>query len=206
MESIGKYLKELRESKNLSFEEISEQTRTSIDYLQIMENDEFEKFASIGYARATLYSYVRFLKGNEVNVINLFDNIYHVDNKKHYLDDSSGSRNFPKKYLLSTQTIGFFFLFILVIFLGGLTWHFAKSGLLKSPFKTIMKNEKKLEASENMKTKIALKDTLLKKTLAQEIAKKEITINEKSFLDTTDYVNQLIFNGEDSPLNYKKLN
>ena len=69
-----------------------------------------------------------------------------------------------------------------------------------------MKNEKQKEPSEKMKNKIAIKDTILKKAIAEEIAKNEIKINEISFLDTTDYVNQLLFVGKNSPLNYKKIN
>ncbi len=206
MESIGLYLKELRESKNLSLEDISEKTRMPVKYLQIIEENKFEEFASIGYARASISSYVKFLKGDEVKVINTFDEKFHVNNRKHYIAESSGSKDFPKKYLLSTQLIAYFFLTLLVIFLGTVTWHFAKSGMLKSPFKTIMKNDKKMEPSAKMKNKIAIKDTILKNAIADEIAKNEIKINEKSFLDTTDYVNQLLFDNKNNPLNYKKLN
>ena len=206
MESIGIYLKELRESKNLSFEEISEKTRIPISYLYAIEENRFNDFASVGYARATIFSYVRFLKGNEAKVIATFDDNFHVDDRKHYIAESSGAKNFPKKYLLSTKMIAYFFLSLLVIFFGAVTWHFAKLGMLKSPFKTIMTNQKKMEPSAKMKNKIAIKDTILKKAIAEEIAKNEIKINEVSFLDTTDYVNQLLFVGKNNPLNYKKIN
>jgi cytoskeletal protein RodZ len=205
MESLGLYLKELREEKGFSLEVVSDQTRIPIHYIQSIEGNKFKDFASIGYARATLSKYVKFLHGNESKVILTFNNMYNIDNNI-YNVENVGSNNFSKKYLLSTQSIAYFFLTLLVIFLGMVTLHFAKSGMLKSPFKSIMKNEKQKEPSEKMKNKIAIKDTILKKAIAEEIAKNEIKINEISFLDTTDYVNQLLFVGKNSPLNYKKIN
>ncbi len=203
MESIGVYFKELRESKNLSLEDISKETKISIHYLKAIEDDSFSDFASIGYARATISSYIRVLKGNEAKVIGAFDEKFHIENQKKHLINFSEQSKATKKYMFSTKTIAFFLLSVLVIILGFITWHFKKSGKLESPFKSIMENERKMEPSQKMKTKIAIKDTLLKKSIAEEMAKNKIKINERSFQDTTDYVNQLLFNGKKSPLNYK---
>ncbi len=50
-ESLGAYLKKIRESKGLSLEDLSQKTRISLKLLQQIEAGEWEKFPVEAYVR-----------------------------------------------------------------------------------------------------------------------------------------------------------
>jgi cytoskeletal protein RodZ len=61
MESIGKYLKAERESRNLSLKEVSESTRIKEGLLKAIEEDQYELLSSPVYVKGFLDAYARYL-------------------------------------------------------------------------------------------------------------------------------------------------
>lgn len=68
MESIGKYLKETRESKNISIETASKESKISLDHIKQIEADEFNKISGMTYLKGFLKQYGEYL-GLDGNVL-----------------------------------------------------------------------------------------------------------------------------------------
>jgi cytoskeletal protein RodZ len=58
---IGNSLKEAREARNLSLEEVEEETKIRRKYLQALENEQYDVLPGQVYAKAFLKNYARFL-------------------------------------------------------------------------------------------------------------------------------------------------
>ena len=56
-ESIGSYLRRERELRKISLEEVAEQTRVKLEYLQAIESEHFEKLPGMTFARGYLKAY-----------------------------------------------------------------------------------------------------------------------------------------------------
>jgi cytoskeletal protein RodZ len=61
MESLGKYLKAERESRNLSLKEVSESTKIKERLLKAIEEDQYELLSSGVYVKGFLDAYARYL-------------------------------------------------------------------------------------------------------------------------------------------------
>ncbi len=59
--SIGQILRDKRESKNLSIEDVHEATKITVDYINALEENRFDVFPNKVYARAFLRDYANFL-------------------------------------------------------------------------------------------------------------------------------------------------
>ena len=70
MESPGRYLKTERESRNLSFRDVSKSTRINERLLNAIEEDKYELLSSPVYAKGFLDAYARYL-GLDPNDIRL---------------------------------------------------------------------------------------------------------------------------------------
>lgn len=68
-ESLGAYLKRVRESKGLSLEELSQRTRVALGYLQEIEAGNWKKFPIEAYARAYLNSVSEVLGLNPAEIL-----------------------------------------------------------------------------------------------------------------------------------------
>lgn len=62
--SIGEQLRQAREAKKLSLEQVSLATRIRLPYLQALEEDDFERLPSLAQARGFLRTYAGFLNIN----------------------------------------------------------------------------------------------------------------------------------------------
>ena len=71
-ESLGKILKKKRETKQLSIQEVSEQTRIAKDIITKIEEDQLGKISSLFYARGFVKSYAQFLGAIEEKVVKEF--------------------------------------------------------------------------------------------------------------------------------------
>ncbi len=68
----GKFLKEIREYKNVSLEKMSEMTRIMKTYLLYIENDEYAKLPATAYIRGFVFQYAKHLKLNTDIVANSY--------------------------------------------------------------------------------------------------------------------------------------
>jgi len=60
----GKFLKEVREYKNVSIEKMSEMSRIMKTYIHFIENEEFSKLPATAYIRGFVFQYAKHLKIN----------------------------------------------------------------------------------------------------------------------------------------------
>jgi cytoskeletal protein RodZ len=60
-ETFGSYLRQERELRNISLEELSEQTHIKMEYLQAMESDHFEKLPGLTFAKGYITSYSKYI-------------------------------------------------------------------------------------------------------------------------------------------------
>lgn len=61
LESIGSYLRRERELRKIPLEEVAEQTRVKLDYLQAIESEHFEKLPGMTFARGYLKTYASYI-------------------------------------------------------------------------------------------------------------------------------------------------
>ena len=61
MSGIGTQLKETREAKGYSLEQVQQSTKIHIEYLRALENDQFDSLPSPFYVRAFLRTYAHCL-------------------------------------------------------------------------------------------------------------------------------------------------
>lgn len=76
--TIGQLLSESREALRASLYQASQDTKIRVDFLESMENDDFEFVSGGLYVRGMLRSYVRWLGLPEDRVIAEFDRLYNV--------------------------------------------------------------------------------------------------------------------------------
>ncbi|HBC94199.1 MAG TPA: DUF4115 domain-containing protein, partial [Pelotomaculum sp.] len=70
---IGNSLKQAREARKLSLEEVEEETKIRRKYLQALENEQYDVLPGRVYAKAFLKNYTRFLNLNVEEVMNAFN-------------------------------------------------------------------------------------------------------------------------------------
>jgi DnaJ-class molecular chaperone len=68
----GKFLKEIREYKNVTLDKMSEMTRIMKTYLVYIENDEYNKLPATAYIRGFIFQYAKHLKLNPDVVANSY--------------------------------------------------------------------------------------------------------------------------------------
>ncbi len=123
MKEIGEKLREARESKGLTLQEISEQTKIRLVYLQAIENGDFDKLPGKVYVKGFIRSYATMVEIDPNEVLQPYRELIEqqVDEEEPDLSEVTVIRsNGPKslgKYLI--------IIFILAILIAG--FFFAKS-------------------------------------------------------------------------------
>jgi len=75
MESFGAYLRQLREEKGVSREEVSSRTKISMKYLTALEEDDLGKIPNEVFAKGFIRSYARCLALEEDEVLTRFEEL-----------------------------------------------------------------------------------------------------------------------------------
>jgi cytoskeletal protein RodZ len=70
---VGKYLKQAREKKSYTLEDMADLTNIEIKYLQALESEEYDLLPSPFYARVFMKTYAKYLNLNVNSVMQLFD-------------------------------------------------------------------------------------------------------------------------------------
>ncbi|HOV16176.1 MAG TPA: helix-turn-helix transcriptional regulator [Candidatus Cloacimonadota bacterium] len=212
MESLGQYLKGLREEQHLTLEEVNRELKLSEEQITVIENNQLSKLGDYGFARATVYTYSRYLGADEKITFNLFDSLMPSRTQNSFKPHAPIKE---KKVLISVNFIWTIIIIIIVIILSAIIWTSYKRGYLKRPFE-----QTKQQADTILTQPPAVKQTAKPDTVREHLlkiaaqaeqnppsAKTKETINPKllqnSLKDTSDYVNELIFEGRESPFNPK---
>lgn len=212
MESLGQYLRSIREEQNLSLEKVSSEIKISLDDLTAIESNQLSKIGNHGFCRAMVYSYSRYLGADDKIALNLL-NVIMPAQKQASIVPAKQSKE--KKVLISINFIWLITIILIVIILGSIIWIASSKGYLKRPFDSLKEPKDSVRMEKPIAPEPDKPDTLRQRMLqvAQTTYKSKPAQNQDSkiksvkqitaFTDTTDYVNELIFNLQESPFNPK---
>lgn len=212
MESLGSYLASVREERHLSLEKVSNDIRLSINHLSNIEKDNLSSLGNYGFARAMVYSYIRYLEADERKALYLFDQILPRQEQTQFFSQTPLKE---KKVLISTNFIWLITIIFIVILLGTIILISYNKGYLQRPFDSIKTEADTVKVTEIKKEEPVKQDTLRNRMLqiAKESEKpkpiekpkksKAIKKTKSTAPDTTDYINSLLFDDKESPFNQK---
>jgi cytoskeletal protein RodZ len=196
IESIGVYLKSLREQKKITLEKISEKTRIKVRFLEDIENNVFTNLGGMGYAKAIIINYARNLGADEEKILHLFDE--QMNQKPKFVPHVKSIQ--PKKLIIPPKIFLFFLLIIVIIALTYLVIHLYKNNVqVWPPFK---KTEQKTETAKKVETPVKPQTFDLQEKSDELKEVEQSTINETVLRDTTDYLNEFMFKDKESPFNF----
>jgi cytoskeletal protein RodZ len=210
MDSLGKYLLTLREEKNISLETVYKDIKLTVDQVSAIETNRLSVLGNHGFARAMVYTYVRYLAADEKTAMYLFDISWPPQKQTNFTPKKPLKE---QKVLISTNFIWLIGIMIIVIVLGSIIWISYTKGYLRRPF------DKLNQSKDNAKTELqsvpqpTKQDTLRERMLkiAHSSIKSKLDPNKKpktnkinnkfTSADSTDYLDTLIFGRKDSPFN-----
>lgn len=114
MDSIGQYIKSIREEQSLSLDDLARLTLIKKKYLELLEEDNIEELGGFGVVKSYAYTIVRKLNINQAKVMSIIENKYpqyKVDNFK------SLEYKEEKKFLISANVIYAVILITITVFL-----------------------------------------------------------------------------------------
>jgi cytoskeletal protein RodZ len=147
MLKAGIRLREAREEKNLSLEEVSKQTKIKTAFLESIENGEYNKLPSSSYALGFVRNYARFLGIKDSEILPIFKREYDSETAYKVLPQGFDSKEeFPIKGFKLRQTflvgVLVFFIFILYII------YQYRYAFLNPPLKLVLPNQETVKSSE----------------------------------------------------------
>ena len=196
IESIGAYLKSLREQKKITLEKVSENIRIKVRLLEDIENNVFTNLGGTGYAKAMIINYARNLGADEEKILHLFDE--QINQKPEFVPHVKSIQ--PKKLFIPPKIFLFFLLIIVIIALTYLIIHLYSNNVLTwPPFK---KTEQKTETIKKVESPVKTQtfDLQEKRDTLKEVD--QTAFNETALRDTTDYLNEFMFKDKESPFNF----
>ncbi len=213
MDTIGSYLKTLREEQHLTLEDLHHETKMSIQMLADIEDDHLENIGVYGYAKAIVYTVIRTLHADQERALALFEASYPNEKTAKFKPRPPIKEN---KILISTNFLYLIGVLLLILILGFIVIKAYRTykqtpGSQKAIFHRtkIMSDSVKTISSNPV---IAKPDTVRMKLLQVKTKAKNLPMNSaltktkvksSSAADTTDYVNDLLFHNQDNPLNIR---
>ena len=192
IESIGAYLKSLREQKKITLEKVSENIKIKVRLLEDIENNVFTNLGGTGYAKAMIINYARNLGADEEKILHLFDE--QMNQKPKFVPHDKSIQ--PKKLIIPPKIFLLFLLIIVIIALAYMIIHLYSNNVLTwPPFKKAEQKTEKVEKTVKPQTF----DLQEKKDELKEV--EQSTIDETALRDTTDYLNEFMFKDKESPFN-----
>jgi cytoskeletal protein RodZ len=115
-DTIGSILRQQRKSKKLNLEEIAEKLKIRPQYLEALENDQFEFLPGTLYQRSFLKTYAQFLDLDQNRILKMFDQYeksqksFSKEAEEEKLSEESIAENFtlPSESKLSKRRIGYY--------------------------------------------------------------------------------------------------
>lgn len=210
MESLGQYLRTLREEQQLTPESIRADLKLSLEQITAIESNQLSRLGERGIARAIVHTYVRFLNADTKQAMYLFDQVLPPRSKPGFTPKRPLTE---KKFLISTNMIWMLTIALIVIILGSIIWISYSKGYLKRPFDKANSTQIIHKKSAKVKPLPAKPDTLRdrmlelthntpKSTPNKDVKTSKHPVKSKDALaDTTDYVDGLLFDAQESPFN-----
>lgn len=145
---LGEKLKQIRNEKNLTLEDVSKSTKIKEEFLDFIEKGEYEKLPSATHAQGFVRNYAKFLDFPEKEATALFRREFDSDKSYKVLPRGfEAKEEFPIHRFKAGQTIVVFVL-ILVIFLGYILFQYRSAFLDPSLYIIYPKNNSIVNRSE----------------------------------------------------------
>jgi transcriptional regulator with XRE-family HTH domain len=218
MDSIGKYLKERRESLNLSIEEVSDDTKLKTYNIKQIENDDYAAIKDVGFIKIMVITYCRALEGDEDMVLKRLNQIFDQPIEPPIKITTVKNK---KPVILPLNLFWFICIGIVCIglFYGFYTLYQNDSFSLNAIRDQLAATKKRTTSSSQ--TAIVAPDSvfLQQRRIFNQVMnndvdhnvfreqnydvepQSDVTQDRRFLLDRTDYVGQLLFNNQISPLN-----
>lgn len=164
-ESIGSILRQQRESRKLNLEEIAEELKIRPQYLEALENDQFEVLPGKLYQRSFLKTYAQFLDLDPVHILKMFDQYEksqrsfrkEPEGEKLLEESTKGQPTLPSEPQSSKSRVGYWFAILAGLALGIFCLiYLAKPGMRK---KHVITPELSAAAKESLTTETEVVDT-----------------------------------------------
>ncbi len=176
MENIGEYLKEEREKKNITIEQISRDTKISKSVLYAIESESFEDLPGGFFNIGILRTYAKYIGVDDKKVVSEYKKRYENTPEKPFLKEITKERiglHLNKKILIIA--------FLLIILIFAMFWFFGSSGISNKDVIAIGKTLKKTANTDTqIKKNIINKKEDLKKTPAKEAISYKKQIKNKT--------------------------
>ncbi|MBN1114196.1 MAG: DUF4115 domain-containing protein [Oligoflexia bacterium] len=111
-ETVGSFLKENREGRGISIEEIASETKINVNILAMLEKDEFTELPAAPFVRGFIRAYAKYVGLDPKKAILLYENMHPVETEinEHInvLSERDGIKleTFGKKYTVHGLVIG----------------------------------------------------------------------------------------------------
>lgn len=147
MQKAGVRLKEVREQKNLSLEDVSQNTKIKVIFLELIEKGEYNKLPSSSYAQGFVRNYARFLGISEKEILPIFKREYDSEKAYRVLPKGFESKDeFPVKGLRIKQTF-FVAVLVFVIFILYIIYQY-RYAFLNPPLELTLPNQTNVKTTE----------------------------------------------------------
>ncbi len=205
MDTIGKYLKEAREAKNLSIDDVSDTTRIKIAFLECIEKDDFSPIGGFGYAKVMLATYAKAVGANVEKVMAMFEQYYDSDDfEMKPLHRKSRDR---RKLLLPGNILSILFLIVVVVILTIVVVQLYKKGLLDFSMGKQLEEVSTEQVEQQPEPDPKQDNDEPEPATTQQpepVQEQQVVLDKDALRDTIDYVDQILFEGEESTFNHKE--
>lgn len=147
MLKAGIRLKEVRLEKELSLEDVSENTKIKTIFLEYIEKGEYDKLPSVSYAQGFVRNYAKFLNLSEKEILAIFRREFDEDKVYRVLPKGFESKDeFPIKGFKIRQTL-FVAISIFAIFILYILFQY-RYAFLNPPLEIFLPKESNVKTSE----------------------------------------------------------
>lgn len=119
---VGKYLKQAREKKSYTLEDMTELTNIEEKYLQALETEEYDLLPSPFYARVFLKTYAKYLKLNVNSVVQLYESSRIAKQSSAPTNPKVETIELPKRSPAKKKKISSLWLIVAIILILGMVY------------------------------------------------------------------------------------
>ncbi|MDY0336860.1 MAG: helix-turn-helix domain-containing protein [Candidatus Cloacimonadaceae bacterium] len=198
MESLGKHLRDLRQQRNLSYEQIWQDIRLSEAHVRALEENRLFDIGHYGYVKVMVFNYARYLEANVDQVMAEFRIMMPETTKKEFTPRRTLKE---KKIMLSTNFLWTVGIVIFVGILGSILLNAYRQGWLQTP--ELFERKESVSAAEAKPSDETDKPDSLRlrmRALSESIPRSNTLqdLDDSIPRDTTDYIGNILGS---SPLN-----
>lgn len=194
MESLGKYLHELRLKRKISYEQVREELRFSEAQIRALEENRLSDIGQYGHVKAKVFNYARYLEADLNQVMAEFKIMMPEHTKQEFNPRKTLNE---KKIMLSTNFLWTVGIVIFVGILGSILFNAYSQGWLKAPNLFEIKAPK--EQNETAQTeKVEKPDSLrmrmleLNEAIPESNSVQGLSDAKSIPRDTTDYIGNIL--------------